>query len=164
MARLKLELPSELIKQFDELEKSSDETFGKMSTAGAKVVYKNIKNNMNTVFSGDTKSKMEAGLKITRTYKSPKKETIGNFVGFYGYIPFSDPKRKVFRRKGGNGDYYETDKGVPREFLANLYEYGSNGKGISASRFIKKSQKKSEIEQAMQEVLDKETKGIVKGD
>lgn len=163
MAKLKMELPSELIKQFDELEKSSDETFGKMSKAGAEVVYKNIKNNMSSVFSGATKSKMEAGLKITRTYKSPKKDTIGNFVGFYGYIPFSDPNRKVFRRKGGNGDYYETDKGVPREFLANLYEYGSNSKGISGARFIKKAQKKNEIEKAMQEVLDKETKSVVKG-
>ena len=162
MAKLKMELPTDLIKQFGTLEETSEQTFGKMSKAGAEVVYKNINNNMSSVFSGSTKSKMEAGLKITRTYKSPKKGSIGNFVGFYGYIPFSNPKRKVFRRKGGNGTYYETDKGVPREFLANLYEYGSNEKGINGSRFIKKAQKKTDIEKAMQDVLDKETEKVIK--
>ena len=152
-----MELPTEIIKQFESLEKASEETFGKMTKAGVEVGLKNIKKNMGSVFSGSTRAKMEAGLKITKTYKTGD-GTIGNFVGFYGYIPFSDPNRKVFRRKGGNGDYYETDKGVPREFLANLYEYGSNEKGISGSGFIKKSQKRKEIEQAMQDVLDKEIK------
>ena len=162
MARLKLELPTDLIKQFETLEKKTDEVMGKATKAGAEVVYKNIKNNMSSVFSGSTKSKMEAGLKITRTYKSPKKSTIGNFVGFYGYIPFSDPRRKVFRRKGAGGTAYETTKGVPREFLANLYEYGSNEQDITGSRFIKKSQKKTEIEKTMQEVIDKETDKVIK--
>lgn len=160
MAKLKLELPDEVIKQFNELGEKSEETFGKMTRAGAEVVYKNIKSNMSSVFSGSTKSQMEKGLKITRTYKSPKKDTIGNFVGFYGYIPFSDPRRKYFARRGANGTVYKTTKGVPREFLANLYEYGSNEKDISGSRFIKKAQKKNEIEKSMQEVLDKETKHI----
>ena len=162
MARLKLDLPTDLIKQFETLEKNSDEIMGKATKAGAEVVYKNIKKNMSSVFSGSVKSKMEAGLKTTRTYKSSKKETIGNFVGFYGYIPFSDPNRKVFRRKGAGGTVYETSKGVPREFLANLHEYGSNEKGITGKRFIKKSQKKSEIEKAMQEVIDKETDKVIK--
>ena len=162
MARLKLELPTDLIKQFETLEKSSDDIMGKATKAGAEVVYKNIKNNMGSVFKGSTKSKMEAGLKITRTYKSPKKETIGNFVGFYGYIPFSDPRRKYFSRKGANGTTYKTTKGVPREFLANLYEYGSNEKNITGSRFIKKSQKPKDIERAMQEVIDKETDKVIK--
>ena len=161
MARLKLELPTDLIKQFETLEKKSDEIMGKATKAGAEVVYKNIKNNMGSVFKSSTKSKMEAGLKITRTYKSPKKETIGNFVGFYGYIPFSKPNQ-VFRRKGANGTYYETTKGVPIDFLANLYEYGSNEKKITGSRFIKKAQKPKEIEKAMQEVIDEETDKVIK--
>lgn len=162
MARLKLELPTDLIKQFETLEKKSDEIMGKATKAGAEVVYKNIKNNMSSVFSGSTKSKMEAGLKITRTYKSPKKDTIGNFVGFYGYIPFSNPNRKYFARRGANGTVYKTTKGVPREFLANLYEYGSNEKKITGARYIKKAQKKNEIETAMQEVIDKETDKVIK--
>lgn len=152
-----MELPTEIIKQFESLEKSSEKTLGEMTKAGAKVGLKSIRNNMSSVFSGPTKSKMEAGLLVTKTYKTGD-GTIGNFVGFYGYIPFSNPNRKVFRRKGGNGDYYETDKGVPRDFLAQLYEYGSDAKGISATRFIKKSQKRKEIERAMQDVIDKEIK------
>ena len=62
MAKLKLELPTELIKQFDTLEQATEETFGKMTKAGAEVVYKNIKNNMGSAFKGSTKSKMEAGV------------------------------------------------------------------------------------------------------
>lgn len=160
MAKLKLELPTDLIKQFDTLEEATEETFGKMTKAGAEVVYKNIKKNMSGSFSSSTKSKMEAGLKITKTYKSPKKGTIGNFVGFYGYIPFSNPKRKYFARKGGNGTTYKTDKGVPRDFLAQLAEYGSSKQ--AKKPFIRKSGKRKEIEQAMQDTLDKEVKKVIK--
>ena len=157
-----MELPTDLIKQFESLEQATEKTFSKMTKAGAEVVYKNIKSNIGTVFSSSAKSKMEAGLKITRTYKSPKKGSIGNFVGFYGYIPFSNPNRKYFARRNKIGKVYKTSEGVPRDFLAQLYEYGSDAKGISATRFIKKSSKKKEVEQAMQEVLDKEVKKVVK--
>lgn len=158
MAKLKLELPTDLIKQIGTLEKTSEETFGKMSKAGAEVAYKNIKKNMQNSFKNP--SKMEEGLKITKTYKSPKQGTIGNFVGFYGYIPFSDPKRKYFSRKGAGGTIYKTDKGVPRDFLAQVAEYGTSK--VGKKPFIKKSIKRKEIEQAMQEVLDKETEKVIK--
>lgn len=158
MAIMKVDLPNDLIKQLETLEKKSEETFGKMTKAGAEVAYKNIKKNMQSSFKNPRK--MEEGLKITRTYRSPKKDTIGNFVGFYGYIPFSDPKRKYFSRKGANGKIYKTDKGVPRDFLAQLAEYGKSDK--RKKPFIKKSLKKKEIGDKMQEVLDKETKKVVK--
>lgn len=160
MAKLKLELPTDLIKQFGTLEKNSEEIMGKATKAGAEVAYNNIKKNMSGSFSSSTKSKMEAGLKITRTYKSPKKETIGNFVGFYGYIPFSDPNRKFFSRKGAGGTIYKTDKGVPRDFLAQVAEYGTSK--VAKKPFIKKSIKRKEIECAMQKVLDKETEKVIK--
>lgn len=158
MARLKLELPNEYIKQLDELEKKSEETFGKMTKAGAEVAYKNIVKNMQSSFKNP--SKMQEGLKITKTYKAPSKGTIGNFVGFYGYIPFSDPNRKYFSRKGANGTIYKTTKGVPRDFLAQIAEYGTSKK--DKKPFIKKSAKKKEIETAMQEVLDAETEKVIK--
>lgn len=160
MAKLKLDLPTDLIKQFETLEKNSDGILGKATKAGAEVVYNNIKKNMTSSFSPSTKSKMEAGLKITRTYKSSKKETIGNFVGFYGYIPFSDPNRKFFSRKGAGGSIYKTDKGVPRDFLAQVAEYGTSS--IDKKPFIRKSAKRKEVEDAMQEVLDKETEKVIR--
>lgn len=152
------ELPNDLIHQFEELETNAEEMMGEMTKAGAEVVYNNIRKNLGMAFKGEVKSKMEQGLKITRTYKSPKKDTIGNFVGFYGYIPFSDPYRKLFKRKGAGGDTYETDKGVPREFLANVYEYGSSN-GISATRFIKKSSSKEQVEEAMQQKMNEFVEG-----
>lgn len=158
MATFKSELPTDLIKQFETLEKNSEEIMGKATRAGAEVGYKNIVKNMQGSFKNP--SKMQEGLKITRTYKAPSKGTIGNFVGFYGYIPFSDPNRKYFSRKGGNGTTYKTDKGVPRDFLAQLAEYG-NSEGRKKP-FIRKSFKKKEIEKAMQDVLDKETEKVIK--
>ena len=158
MAKLKLELPTDLIKQFGTLEKNSEELMGKVTKAGAEVVYKNIVKNMQGSFKNP--KKMQDGLKITRTYKSSKKETIGNFVGFYGYIPFSDPNRKFFSRKGAGGTIYKTDKGVPRDFLAQVAEYGTSK--IAKKPFIKKSEKRKDIERAMQEVLDKETKKVIR--
>ena len=160
MARLKLELPNELIKQLETVEKSAEDTFGKMTKAGAEVVYNNMVKNMSGSFSNSAKSKMVAGLKITKTYRTPKTGMIGNFVGFYGYIPFSNPNRKYFSRKGGNGETYKTTKGVPRDFLAQLKEYGKSDK--VKKPFIKKSAKKKEIEKVMQETLDKEMEKVIK--
>lgn len=153
MARFKAELPNDLIKELGSLEKNAEKMMGEMTKAGAEIAYKNIVKNMSGSFSGSTKSKMQEGLKVTRTYKAPSKDSIGNFVGFYGYIPFSDPNRKFFSRKGAGGTVYKTDKGVPRDFLAQLTEYGSSN--TDKKPFIRKSFKKKEIESAMLEVQKK---------
>lgn len=158
MATLKIELPDNLVKQLEVLEKSTEQTFSKMTKAGAEVAYKNIVNNMQNSFKSP--KKMQEGLKITRTYRAKTKGTIGNFVGFYGYIPFSDPNRKFFARKGSNGQIYKTDKGVPRDFLAKVAEYGTSK--IDATPFLRKSFKKKEINESMQKVLQKEIEKVIK--
>lgn len=152
MARFEDDFTNDLIHQFQDLEVNVEKMMGEMTQAGAEVVEKNIRKNLSGTFGGSTASKMGKGLKITKTYRTPSDDGIGNFVGFYGYIPFSDKKRKYFSRKGAGGTTYKTDKGVPRDFLAQLYEYGSSN--FVGTRFIKKATNKKEIEEAMFKIQD----------
>lgn len=146
MAKFQSELPYELMKVFEDLETNCDEMFGEMCKAGAEVVYKNVKANMGKVFKS-TRS-LEKGLKITKVYKTPSDDGINVHIGFYGY----------------------NDEGVPIPLIAMAREYGSYGsnpkskgnketKGEAKRPFFRKSFKKKEIEQAMQEVQDKYIKG-----
>ena len=146
MAKFQNELPYDLIKVFEDLETDCEDIFGEMCKAGAEVVYKNVKSNMGKAF--DSTNSLEKGLKITRVYKTPSDDGINVHVGFYGY----------------------NDEGVPIPLIAMAREYGTYGsnpkskgrkdtKGEAKKPFFRKSFKKKEIEQAMQDVQDKHIKG-----
>ena len=146
MAIFKEELPYELIKVFEDLETNCDEMFGEMCKAGAEVVHANVLSNMKKVFKS-TRS-LEQGLKITRVYKTPSDDGINVKIAFYGY----------------------NEEGVPIPLIAQAREYGTYGsnptsksnkktKGEAKRPFFRKSFKKKDIEQAMQEVQDKYIKG-----
>ena len=146
MAKFHSELPYELMKVFEDLETNCDEMFGEMCKAGATVVYNNVKANMEKAF--DSTDSLEKGLKMTRVYKTPSDDGINVHVGFYGY----------------------NDEGVPIPLIALAREYGTYGsnpkskgskdtKGEAKKPFFRKSFKKKQIEEAMQEVQDKYIKG-----
>ena len=134
MAKFKSELPYDLIKVFEDLETNCEDMLGEMCKAGAEVVYTNVKSNMSKAFKS-TKS-LEKGLKITKVYHTPSDDGINVHIGFYGY----------------------NDEGVPIPLIAQAREYGTS-KGEKKKPFFRKSFKKKEIEQAMQEVQDKYIKG-----
>ena len=134
MAKFKNELPYELMKAFEDLETNCEDMFGEMCQAGAEVVYKNVKSNMGKAFKS-TKS-LDKGLKITKVYKTPSDDGINVHIGFYGY----------------------NEDGVPIPLIAQAREYGTS-KGEQKKPFFRKSFKKRDIEQAMQEVQDKYIKG-----
>ena len=134
MAKFKSELPYDLMKVFEDLETNCDDMFGEMCKAGAEVVYDNVTANMKKVFKS-TKS-LEKGLKITKVYKTQSDDGINVHIGFYGY----------------------TEDGVPIPLIAQAREYGTS-KGEEKKPFFRKSFKKKQIEQAMQEVQDKYIKG-----
>lgn len=146
MAKFQSELPNDLMKQLEGLNKNSEKIFGEMVEEGGKLVYKLIKSNMSKSFKS-TKS-LEKGLKITKVYKTPSDDGINTFVGFYGY----------------------NEKGVPIPLIAMAREYGTYGsnpnsksnkdtKGEKKEAFLRKSFKKKEIELAMMQVQDKYIKG-----
>ena len=134
MAGFKSELPNDLIKQFESLDKNSEKIFGEMTKAGAEVVYKLVQSNMSRVFK--TTNSLNKGLKITKVYKTPSDDGINVHVGFYGYA----------------------DDGVPIPLIAMAREYGTS-RGEKKKPFFRKSFKKKEIEQVMLKVQDKYIKG-----
>lgn len=143
MARFDSELPTELLKVFDELETNCEEIFGNMTKAGAEVVYKNVKSNMAKSFKS-TKA-LDKGLKITKVYKTPSDDGINVYVGFYGYDPDSKPtKRHPY--------------GTPIPLIALAREYGTS-RGEQKKPFLRKSFNKSQIEEEMLKVQNKYIKG-----
>ena len=147
MAKFKMELPNDLIKEMQSLEKNTEKMMGEMTRAGAETVLSNVKANV-------PNPKMASYVKLTRTYKTPTDEGINTKVYFSGYIPFSNPKRKYFTRRSGRNIYRSTE-GVAVDFLAKVYEYGRSSAPFPKKPFFRKSFKKSQIESAMERVQEK---------
>lgn len=130
MAKFTEELPVELIRQFEELNLGATDMTKKMTEAGAKVVYTNVKSNLKKVLNRRT-GDLEKSLIITRPYKNSKEE-IATKVGFYGY----------------------DRNGIPNPLKAMAREYGTSN-GEAKKPFLRPAfKKKTEIEQAMQSVQD----------
>ena len=130
MAKFTEELPVELIRQFEELNLGATDMMKKMTEAGAKVVYTNVKSNLKKVLNRRT-GDLEKSLIITRPYKNSKEE-IATKVGFYGY----------------------DRNGIPNPLKAMAREYGTFN-GEAKKPFLRPAfKKKTEIEQAMQSVQD----------
>lgn len=153
MAKFKMELPVDEIKQMQKLAKDMDKICGAMTQAGAEVVKKYMEINAPAPLRGHMKTSV--------TYTTPTDGAINTKVYVSGYIPFSNPNRSYFSRSGGSGRVYHTTKGVPAEFLANLYEYGRSTAPFPKHPFMRKSIKKSEIEAAMLEAQKYASGGIL---
>lgn len=138
MAKFEMELPNDLIKQFEELEGNTTEMLGEMTKAGAEVVMNNVKANAPSSLRD---SNIMQCLKMTKTYKTPSDDGINNKVAFYGYF---------INHRG-----VET----PAPLVLNIFEYGSDSRGIAKKPFFRKSFKKTDIERAMLEVQKKYIKG-----
>ena len=134
MARFQSELPNDLIKEIESINKNSEKMFGEMTKAGAEVVYRLVKINMGSVFK--TTKSLEKGLIISKVYKTPSDDGINTHIGFYGY----------------------DEEGVPIPLKAMAREYGTS-RGEAKKPFFRKSFKKKDIEQAMLKVQDKYIKG-----
>lgn len=83
MAKFQAMLPTELIKQFEEVYDNTFSMMGEMTKAGATVAYKNIQSNMSRSFKS-VKS-LNKGLTMTRVYRTPSDDGVNCKVGFYGY-------------------------------------------------------------------------------
>lgn len=134
MARFKAELPNDIIKQFEGVEKNTDAMLAEMTEAGAKIVLANIKANVPSSWHSSNIMKC---LKISRTYKTPTDDGVNTKVAFYGYF------------KNKNGEI------IPAPLVANVTEYGRSNSPYPKQPFLRKSFKKGDIERAMQAVQEK---------
>lgn len=142
MAKYNAILPDKELKEMQKIYNNTDEILGGMTKAGAEVVMSNVKSSVPI-------PEMASHVKLTKTYKTPSDGGINTKVIISGYLPFSNPNRKYFSRSGANGKTYVTTKGVPVDFLANVFEYGRSGKPFPKKPFFRKSFRKAEIEKAM---------------
>lgn len=140
MAKFSIELPTDIVKQMQRIHDDSDKIFGEMTRAGAEVVESNIVAN---VPDSIRKSKMMKCLKVTKTYKTPSDDGINTKVGFYGYFENEDGKI------------------VPAPLVANVFEHGRSNLPFPKHPFLRKSFKKSEIEQAMLKAQKQASGGIL---
>jgi hypothetical protein len=132
MAKFKMELPTELLKEFKNLEQNAEKMMGEMTKAGAEVVKDNIMANVPESFK---KSNIMKCLKLTRIYKTPSDEGINTKVAFYGYF---------INSKGQE---------VPAPLVANVFEYGNSKR--NKQPFMRKSFNKTQITKAMLKVQEK---------
>lgn len=132
MARFQMELPNDLIKEFEKLEKNTEQMLGEMTKAGAEVVMTNVKKNIPSSFLN---SDIMNCLKLTRVYKTPSDNGINTKIGFYGY--------------------FKNHLGIktPAPLVVNVFEHGSSK--MSKQPFFRKSFKKKDIEKAMLETQKK---------
>ena len=134
MARMEFELPTELMKTFEELNVNTQKMLEEMTQEGAKTVLANVKANVPASFHS---SGIMRCLKITRPYYTPSDGGRNTKVAFYGYFENEDGKR------------------TPAPLVCNLFEYGRSNSPYPRHPFMRRSFKKGQIEAAMMKVQDK---------
>ena len=140
MATFEMQLPDDVIKQFETISQNSEKIFGEMTKAGADVVLHNIRANIPESLKDSAFMKC---LKVTKVYRTPSDGGINTKVGFFGY--------------------FETKEGrtVPAPLVANVYEYGRSSVPFPKQPFLRKSFKKNEIEKAMLDVQKELSGGLL---
>ena len=176
MAKYQMELPSELIKEFEKLYNNVDNILEAMTQAGAQVVYDNVVANMRRSFQDS--DKLVPYLKITKPYRTYQGKFVNSKVAFYGY--YKEGERTHTVRRGAtapktyrSGKGYRMVKtstgqaeneyhynGVPVALIAIAREYGTSS-GEKKKPFFRKSFKKSEIEQAMLKAQKEASGGLL---
>lgn len=138
MARFVMELPTDVMDEFQRIYDNADEIFGGMTEAGAKVAMENVKMNVPAGWKG---SQIMNNIKLTRTYKTPSDDGINTKVIISGY----------FINKNGVK--------TPAPLVANVFEYGSTK--FSKKPFFRKSFRKSQIDQAMRDAQKRLSGGLL---
>lgn len=134
MATFEEQLPTELMEQFEFLDKNTETMLKEMTREGAKKVLANVKANVPQSFR---KSGIMKCLKLTRSYKTPSDDGVATKVAFYGYFENEDGKK------------------TPAQLVCNLFEYGRSNSTYPRHPFMRRSFVSSEIESAMKKVQDK---------
>lgn len=138
MAKFVMELPEDILKDFQKINSESEKILGEMTKAGAEVVMNNIRVNAPSSIKS---SEMMNCLKMTKTYRTSSDGGINTKVGFYGY----------FDNKNGVK--------TPAPLVANVFEYGTTK--VIKKPFFRRSFKKSQIEKAMLEAQKRASGGLL---
>ena len=145
MANYKMELPDQVIKDFERIYKDSETIFGGMTRAGAEAVYSRVRANVPPAFHG---SNIMKTMRLSRTYKTPTDDGINTQVMFDGYF---------YTRPTKTG---KTER-VPAPLVCNMFEYGSSKRKYPKHPFFRKSFNRVAIEKAMLDAQKKLSGGLL---
>lgn len=124
---LSMELPIEVMKEFEKIYGETDDILAEMTKAGAEEVARRVSANLPPSLK---KSKnFPKRPKVTRSYKTPSDEGINTKVGFYGYFINHLGKR------------------TPVPLVANIFEHGTSK--VQKQPFFRKSFNKPAITKVM---------------
>ena len=131
MAKIKVELPNEIIKQLEKLNQETPDMMKAMVEAGAETALSRIKANAP---AGMKSSPIMGCLGMTKPYESPSDDAINVKVGFSGYFINENGER------------------TPAPLVANVFEYGRSGEPFPKQPFFRRSFNKGAITKAMEAV------------
>jgi hypothetical protein len=134
MAKVKFEIPKELLNQVKKLEHDTPDMMKAMVEAGAETVLERMKSNAP---AGMKSSPIMNCLSSTRPYEAPSDDSINVKVGFAGYFTNEDGVR------------------TPAPLVANIFEYGRSNLPFPKQPFMRKSFNKGAITKAMEAVQKK---------
>ena len=140
MAMFQMDLPNDVIKEFETIYKDCDEILGAMTQAGAQTALANVRANAPASFRN---SGIMNCLKITKVYKTPSDDGINSKVGFFGYFVNEEGRR------------------VPAPLVANVFEYGRSTSKFPKQPFFRKSFRKDQIEAAMLKAQKEKSGGLL---
>lgn len=140
MAKLKIEIPNDILKDIEFMQKNCEVVFGEMCKTGAEQVYQNILSNLPSAVAN---SDMRNCLKITKKFITPSDQGINVKVGFFGYF------------------YNEKNQLVPAPLVANIWEYGRSSSDFPSHPFMRKSFRVGEIKKVMLEKQKELTGGLL---
>lgn len=135
MAKYKMELPTELMQTFKNLDANAEKMLGEMCQAGADIVKENTWTNMPKTFREAIS--VSDNLITSRVYKTPSDDGINVQCMIVGYFKNEDGKQ------------------TPAPLVANMFEYGSKSRKYPKQPFFRKSFRKAQIEKAMLAVQKK---------
>ena len=154
MAQFKVILPDKVMDEFKKVYNDTDKIFGEMTRAGAEVVKGNV-------IASVPKQEMASYVKVTKTYRTPTDGGINTKVYLSGYMPFTGNRTTFARRGKKGGQVYVTDKGIPVDFLAKIYEYGRSDRPFPKKPFLRKAFNKQSIEEAMLKAQKEASGGLL---
>lgn len=131
MAKVKVDLPNEIIQQLKKLDQDTPKMMKAMVEAGAETVLSRMKAGAPAGMQG---SPIMGCLGTTRPYETPSDDAINMKVGFSGYFTNEDGVR------------------TPAPLVANVFEYGRSSSPFPKQPFMRKSFNKAAITKAMEAV------------
>lgn len=129
MAKVKFEIPKELLNQMKKLEQDTPEMMKSMVDAGADTVLERMRSNAP---AGMKNSPIMGCLSKTRAYETPSDDGINVKVGFAGYFTNENGVR------------------TPAPLVANVFEYGRSSSAFPKQPFMRRSFNKGAITKAME--------------